>query len=132
MPSLRGHRGLFASTFAVSLMLLLASAGQATASAKVRFIHAVPGAGAATVTVTADGSKKVTSATTFGNSSTPLEIGSGSVTFELKAASGGADLAKLTETVADGQMYTLVAIPKPDEDGVVLKLYENKKPRAGK
>jgi hypothetical protein len=102
------------------------------ASAKVRFIHAVPGAGAATVTVTSDGSKKVTSPTTFGNSSSPLEIGSGSDTFELKAASGGGDLAKLTETVANGRMYTLVAIPKPNEDGVVLKLYEDKQPSAGK
>ena len=113
-------------------MLLLASAGQAMASAKMRFVHAVPGAGAATVTVTSDGSKKVTSATTFGNSSTPLEIPSGSSTFELKAASGGPDLAKLTESVANGRMYTLVAIPKPDEDGVVLKLYEDKKARSGK
>ena len=102
------------------------------ASAKIRFIHAVPGAGAATVTVSSDGSKKVTSATTFGNSSTPLEIPSGSNTFELKASGGGPDLAKLTDTVANGHMYTLVAIPKPDEDGVVLKLYENEKPRSGK
>jgi hypothetical protein len=132
MPSGRAHRGYFTGTLVVLLMLLLVSAAPAFASAKIRFVHAVPGAGAAKVTVSSGGSQVATSAVTFGNSSSSLEVPAGKDTFELTPAAGGAALAKLTETVADGTSYTLVAMAKPGDKGVALKLYEDAKPRSGK
>src|SRR4051812_16721441 len=130
MPSCRVHRRSFAGSFGVVLMLLLVSAGPSFAAADVRFVHAVPGAAAAEVKVTVEGKSSTIPATGFGNSSSRLEVGSGSVTFTL--IGGGETLASLTDDVADDQRYTLVALAKPDGEGASLALFEDARPKAGK
>jgi hypothetical protein len=106
------------------------SANPVWAASNIRFVHAVPGAGSAQVEVSGDGQSGTIPDTSFGNSSTALEVDSGSVTFALK--SDGKELASLDEDVDDDASYTLVAIAKADGEGAELKLFEDGEPKEGK
>jgi hypothetical protein len=113
-------------------MLLLVSAGSALAAASIRFVHAVPGAGAATLNISVDGAGVSSSPVSFGKVSDPLEVAAGDAKLTLAPAEGGDGLAEASETIANGAKYTVVALPKKDGKGAELKLFRDEKPQAGK
>src|SRR5215204_4806016 len=93
-------------------MLLLLSAGSALASASVRFVHAVPGSGAATVNVSVDGAGVSGSPITFGKVGEPLEVQGGKAKLTVAPAEGGGALAEAEATFEDDASYTVVALPR--------------------
>jgi hypothetical protein len=109
------------------------SAGSAFAAAKVRFVHAVPGADPATLTVSVDGARATTPPVAFGSASAPLEVAAG--TGKLTAASGGKTLATNEQELEDGRSYTVVAIQKQPKDpklGVSLSVFPDAVAEDGK
>jgi len=99
-----------AVVIATATILLSASAGQAAAATKVNFLHAVPGAGDATLAVSGgSGSSASLSGVGFGESSRYSSGPSGRVTVTLTV--GGKRAARSSETLDDGAGYTVVAEP---------------------
>ena len=113
-------------------MLLLVSAGSALAAASVRFVHAVPGAGPATLNISVDGAGVSSSPVSFGKVSDPLEVTEGDAKLTLAPADGGDALAEGSETIEDGAKYTIVALPKKGGKGAEIKVFRDEKPQAGK
>jgi hypothetical protein len=120
----------FGFVVALSAMLLLVSAGSAFASASVRFVHAVPGAGAATLSIAVDGSGASTPQVAFGGISKALEVDAGAANLTLAPVGGGDALAKGDETLDDGSSYTIVALPKSGGDSAELRVYRDDTPAA--
>jgi hypothetical protein len=131
MPLRRKWR-VFGCTLGVLSMLLLLSAGSAFATASVRFVHAVPGAGPATLNLSVEGSGVSSSPVSFGTVGKALEAKPGRAKFTLVAVKGGDPLAATDETLVDGARYTVVALPKKPGRGAQLRVYRDVKSRAGK
>src|SRR5689334_11727033 len=87
----------------------LAAPALAHADGGVRFVHAVPGAG--TATLQAGGTS--VGAEGFGGVSKYATLSGGSA--ELKLVAGGKTLASAPLKVADGHRYTVVALLKGDK-----------------
>ena len=128
MGTKRGMRAA-AGVIATALILLSASAGQAAAATKVNFVHAVPGAGDATLEVSGgSGAAATLSGVGFAEASKYSTGPSGRVTITLTV--GGKQAAKTTETFEDGAGYTVVA--EPDAGGkVALMAYRAGQAQAG-
>lgn len=111
-----------AGVIATGTILLLVPAGQATAATKVNFVHAVPGAGAATLEVSGgSGSAASLSGVGFAQASKYSSGPSGKVTITLTV--GGKKAAGSTETFTDRAGYTVIA--EPNKAGkVVLIAYK--------
>lgn len=112
-------------------MLLLVSAGSAHAAATVRFVHAIPGAGAATLNISVDGTGVSGSPVSFGSVGRPLEVEGGLAKLTVVPATGDKALAEGEQRLADGARYTVVAEPKAGGSGAVLRVYRDGKPVAG-
>jgi Domain of unknown function (DUF4397) len=114
---------------AAGTILLLVPAGQAFAATKVNFVHAVPGAGDATLRVSGGaGSSASLSGVGFGEASKYSSGPSGKVTITLTV--GGKKAAGSTETLADRTGYTVIA--EPNKAGkVVLIAYRAGEASAG-
>ncbi len=103
-----------------AILLSPAAAGDATASTKVRFLHAVPGgAGADLAAVGGSGPKATIRGITFGKASEYATAPSGKVSLTLTA--GGKKLAGVRKSLADGARYTFVA--ESGKGGVELHAY---------
>jgi hypothetical protein len=113
-------------------MLLLVSAGSAFASASVRFVHAVPGADPAVLTVSIDGSEQQTAPVAFGSVSAPVDVDAGAANLTIAPEGGGDQLAKGDESLEDDAKYTVVALPKKDGEGAELHVFEDGKPKKSK
>ncbi len=111
-----------AGVIATGTILLLVPASQAGAATKVNFVHAVPGAGAATLKVSGgSGSAASLSGVGFGEASKYSSGPSGKVTITLTV--GGKKAAGSTETFTDRAEDTVIA--EPDKAGkVVLFAYK--------
>ena len=128
MDTRRGMRAA-ACVIATATILLSASAGQAAAATQVNFVHAVPGAGDATLQVSGGtGSAVSLSGVGFGEASDYSSGPSGRVTVIFIA--GGKQAARTTETLDDDAGYTIVA--EPGAGGKVgLMAYRAGEARAG-
>jgi hypothetical protein len=131
MPSCRATWGKLGCTLGLLSMLLLASAGSASAAATVRFVHAVPGAGAATLSVSVEGAGISGSPVSFGTAGEPLEVRSGRATLTVAAADGGDRVAATEQRLEDERSYTAVALPAERGDDAELRVYADRKPRPG-
>jgi hypothetical protein len=90
-------------------MLLVGPAASAWGDAKVRFVHAIPGAGPAQLEATEGGiSQEVGGSVGFGQIGRYAEVPAGNVTLELK--SGGKSLAQTREQLQNRAHYTVVAV----------------------
>ena len=107
----------------VTALWILALPSTALATTEVRFLHAVPGVGEATVT--ADG-KQVGSAA-FGQVSAQVPVPAGKTKLVLKAP-GGITLTK-TQRLDDGASYTVVGLASGDS--AELRAYPNEGAIAG-
>ena len=108
--------------FVFGLCVWLIWPAESLAAALVRFIHAVPGVGAATVTVrTADGSQSFGSVS-FGQQTPFRSIRAGSFRWTLTDA--GKVLATGTSTVSDGT-YDLAILSTSQGTGVRLGVYRS-------
>jgi hypothetical protein len=112
-------------------MLLLVSAGSALASASIRFVHAVPGAGPATLNISVDGAGVSGSPVSFGKVSEPLEVKAGAAKLTVAPTDGKAALASGSEALVDGAKYTVVALPKKEGKGADVKVFRDGKPKSG-
>ena len=131
MPSCPAYWRRLGCTFGLLSMLLLGSAGSAFASASVRFVHAVPGAGPATLNVSVEGSGVSGSPISFGNVAEALEVDAGAASLTIAAGDGGEAIAEGDERLEDDKSYTVVALPAEQGDEAELRVYEDGKPRAG-
>jgi hypothetical protein len=133
MPPRTLSWSVFGCTFCLAAMLLLLSAASAFASATVRFVHAVPGAEPATLSVSVSGAKSSTAPVSFGTASAPLSVAAG--TAKMTAAAGGKTLATNEQALEDGKSYTVVAIQKQPNDpklGVSLSVFPDASAVPGK
>jgi len=89
-----------------SVILLIGPAPKSFASSKVRFLHAVPGAPPAQLTV---GGTPVGGGVGFGLTTEAVKVDSGTVRLRL-AARGGDVLARSRARLRDGRRYTVVAV----------------------
>ena len=131
MPSRSNPGRIFWCTLGLWSMLLLGSAGSALASTTVRFVHAVPGAGPATLSTVSDGQGVSSSPVSFGSAGTRLEVEAGTATLTLAPADGGDELAEAEEELADDTSYTVVALPEGDSGDPQLRVYEDETPEKG-
>lgn len=118
VPSTRARRALAVGALAVGGVLAAAPAALAAAPAEVRFLHAVPGAGQATLS---DGAARLQAG--FGDVSDYRAIPSGRQELTLAPKGGGDALATMAQSLAPGARYTVVAVPVGAK--VVLKAYED-------
>jgi hypothetical protein len=95
---------------------------QALAKAIGRFIHAVPGAGAAKLTFTGSGSPSPLGKAGFGEASPYAPIPTGPITWRLTGADSGKLLASGHARLGSGA-YTVIAIPH--RKGVELRFFRN-------
>src|SRR5947207_716440 len=107
-------------------MVVAGPAAQSWADASIRFVHAVPGSGAAELTV--KGGPAVGGSIGFGQISSYVGVSSGS--HELSLESGSKTLASTTVELANGARYTVVAMAMGK--GAQLRPYTDGKPQAGK
>lgn len=107
-------------------MVVAGPAAQSWADASVRFVHAVPGSGAAELTV--KGGPAVGGSIGFGQISSYVGVSAGS--HELTLKSGSKTLATTTVSVADGGRYTIVAMALGKK--AQLRPYTDGKPQSGK
>lgn len=131
MPSCRVDCRRLGCTLGLSSMLLLGSAGSAFASASVRFVHAIPGAGPATLNASVEGAGVSGSPVSFGSVGDSLEVDSGAATLTVATAEGDDAVADARETLADGRSYTAVALPREQGERVQLLVFEDGRPRPG-
>ena len=101
---------------------------QAFAAALVRFIHAVPGAGTATVDVNTGSGDQNLGSIGFGQVTPFKSVRSGSFHWTLKG--GGKVLANGTSTVGNG-VYDIVILDKTSGSGVELGIYKAASAMAG-
>ena len=114
--------------FVLGMCIWLLWPAHAFASALVRFIHAVPGVGTATVDVNAGSGDQVLGSIGFGQVTPFKSIRAGSFKWSLKG--GGKVLATGTSTVGNG-VYCVVILQKASMSGVELGLYKAASARAG-
>lgn len=95
---------------------------QALAKAIGRFVHAVPGAGAAKLTLTGSGTPSPLGRTGFGEASPYAPIPTGPITWRLTGADSGKLLASGHARLSPGA-YTVLAIPH--RKGVELRFFRN-------
>lgn len=112
-------------------MLLLGSAGSALASTSVRFVHAVPGQGPATLSVSVDGAGVSGSPVSFGSVAKALEVEPGDAALTVAPETGGDALAEAEEPLEDGAAYTVVALPEEEGEGAQVRVYRDGEPEAG-
>ena len=110
----------FLAPFASVLFAFLAWPVQALAKAGVRFVHAVPGASEAELTVEQDGKRVEVGSAGFGEKTGVRSLRPGPMRWSLSA--GGKELASGDATVRDGRS-TAIAIPRGS--GVSLRLFHN-------
>jgi hypothetical protein len=101
---------------------------QALANAVVRFIHAVPGVGTATVDVNSGAGDQSVGSIGFGQVTPFKSLRSGSFHWSLKG--GGKVLASGTSTVGNG-VYDIVVLEKMPGSGVELGIYKAAGAKAG-
>ena len=131
MPSRTNSWKFLGCALSAWSMLLLVSAGSALASATVRFVHAVPGAGPATLSVSVDGEGVSGSPVSFGSTGARLEVESGNAKLIVAPADGGDALAESEEELEDNGSYTVVALPKEGGEDAQVRIYADEKPEAG-
>jgi hypothetical protein len=119
------RRNLTPLVLGASLWLLWPA--QALASALVRFVHAVPGVGTATVDVNTGSGEQDIGSIGFGQVTPFKSVKSGQFKWTLKSTAGKA-LASGTSTVGDG-VYDIVILDKPT--GVTLGVYKSASARPG-
>jgi nucleoid-associated protein YgaU len=95
---------------------------QALAQAVIRFVHAVPGVGKATVDVNAGSGPQNVGSIAFGQVTPFKSVRAGSFTWKLKSAAGKV-LASGTSTVGNG-VYDIVILDNPSGSGVQLAAYK--------
>jgi len=110
----------FLAPFASVLFAFLAWPVHALAKAGVRFVHAVPGAGAADLTIEQDGDRVRVGDATFGRYTKVRPLQAGPLRWSL--SSGGDELASGDATLRDGR-YTAVAVPRGS--GLALRLFRD-------
>jgi hypothetical protein len=103
--------------------MLLLGAGNASA-AELRFVHAVPGAGAAELLA----SGEVAGSAGFGEAGQYARVPGGEVELSLRAQGEEEELVSSMATLGDGR-NTVVAVPKGE--GVELRVYEDGEGSAG-
>lgn len=109
-------------------MLLAAPAASALGAAQVRFVHAVPGAGAAQLNASEGGvTRTIATGVGFGEIGAYAEVPAGNVVFEARRPGGGL-LAAIEERVKNGAHYTVVAIGNGE---ATLALIRDASARAG-
>lgn len=106
----------------LGLCLWLVWPAQALGRALVRFLHAVPGAGTATVAITSGSGTTVLGTIGFGQSTRWRSIRSGSFDWRL-SGSGGSGLAQGTATVGNGA-YDIIVLDRVH--GVGLGIYRDR------
>src|SRR4051794_26135541 len=111
----------------VSLTSMLVGISATNAWAlELRFVHAVPGAGAANLTASGT---SVGDPVSFGGVTSYTEIRSGSQKLELRPAGGGKAIATANESLGDGR-YTVVASGTGGK--VDLHVYRDGEAKSGK
>lgn len=111
-----------------AILLSLAAAGDAAASTRVRFLHAVPGAPGADLTVAGGhGPAATVKGITFGRVSGYTTAPDGRVTLSL--AAGGKKVASAPGALLDHTSYTIVA--EKGKKGIEFHLYRAGKAVAG-
>jgi hypothetical protein len=95
-----------------SLMVVAGPAVQASASANVRFVNAVPGSGSVELAV--KGGSPIGGTVSFGKVTPYVDLPSGSHEVSLK--SGSKTLAVTTVDLSDGSHYTVVAMKQGKKD----------------
>jgi hypothetical protein len=93
---------------------------QAFAAALIRFIHAVPGVGTATVDVSAGGATQQVGSISFGQVTPFKSVRAGSFRWTLRG--GGKVLASGTSVVGNG-VFDIAILYKPSAPGVQLGIY---------
>ena len=122
-----GGRSVLRLALIVSLTSMLVGVSATNAWAlELRFVHAVPGAGAASLSASGT---SVGGPVSFGGVTGYTEVRSGSQKLELRPARGGKALATADESLGDGR-YTVVASGKGG--GVSLRVYRDGKAKSGK
>jgi Domain of unknown function (DUF4397) len=102
------------------LMLLVGPAASAWGDAKVRFVHTIPGAGAAQLEATEGGiTQEVGGSAGFAQIGRYAEVPAGNVSFDLQ--SGGKSLAKAQEELQNRAHYTVVAVSDGKPSLMVLR-----------
>jgi hypothetical protein len=109
---------------ALASMLGVVSVADAQAL-ELRFVHAVPGAGSATLTA---GGEQVGGSPGFSGVTSYSKVPDGEVKLQLRAAGGGDALASAEESLSGGR-YTVVAFSR--DDRVRLEAYREERPREG-
>ena len=116
------------ASLALALVAVVIVPAQALGKALVRFIHAVPGAGTATIKVNTGQGELNLGSIGFAQVSRWRSIRSGSFRWTLTGA--GKTLASGTSTVGDGA-YDIVVLDKPSGTGVQLGVYKAQGGRPG-
>ena len=116
------------ASLALALVAVVVVPALALGKALVRFIHAVPGAGTATIEVNTGQGNQNLGSIGFAQVSPWRSIRSGSFRWELTG--GGKVLASGTSTVGDG-VYDIVVLDKPSGIGVQLGVYKAQGGRPG-
>ncbi len=106
--------------FVLGLCLWLVWPAQALASALIRFIHAVPGVGTATVDVNAGSGDQTVGSIGFGQVTPFTSVRAGS--FRWTLAGGGKVLAAGTSVVGNG-VFDIAILDAPSGSGVELGIY---------
>lgn len=110
----------FLAPLASVLFAFLAWPVQALAKAGVRFVHAVPGADDARLTVEQGGERVTVGSAGYGKRTGVRPLSAGPMRWSLSA--GGDELASGDATLGDGR-YTAVAVPRGS--GVALRLFRD-------
>lgn len=117
----RHHGKSRLATIALALCVWLVWPAQSLAAALVRFIHAVPGAGNATVEITPAGGKQIDAGSiAFGQVTPYTSLRAGS--FRWALTGGGKTLATGTSTVGAG-VYDIAVLANPSGSGVSVHAY---------
>lgn len=113
-----------------TILLSLAAVSSSSAATKLRFLHAVPGAPAAHLTISGPKSQQATlPGVGFAKASGYASGPGGSITLAL--AAGGKELARAEKTLADGGAYTIVA-EKGKAASVAFRVYRSGRAAPGK
>lgn len=112
--NMTGKRLLTALIVSLSAMLLAAPPVLAAKGANVRFVHAVPGAGDATLEVAGGGSRSAEARAGFGEASDREAGPSGEVQLSLRVGDSGDAAYTASETLVPNGDYTVVAQGTPD------------------
>lgn len=130
---MRTRRRLLIPTGVVAtgtILLSLAVVGEASAAARVRFLHAVPGAPTAQLAVEGDkGAAAALPNVGFAKASGYRRGPGGKVTLTLSAA--GKQVARGTQTLADGGTYTILA-EKGKASSITFRAYRSGRAVPGK